>query len=163
EGAQQQQAWQQQLERLRYQAHLAERQFQRADPDNRLVTAELERRWEAALRELKAAEGAWQRLAGGGGTEGLDAATRPGFAAQAGQIGRLWREQALTPARQKALLRCLIDKVVVRRAGGDAAEVRLVWRGGETSTLAVAVPAATWASLSRLGEIEAAIGRLAGA
>lgn len=39
-------ARQQQLERLRYQA----------DPDNRLVTAELERRWEEVLRELRRAE-----------------------------------------------------------------------------------------------------------
>ena len=36
-------ARQQQLERLRYQARLAERQYQKADPDNRLVAAELER------------------------------------------------------------------------------------------------------------------------
>ena len=36
-------ARQQQIERLRYQARLAERQFNQADPDNRLVTAELER------------------------------------------------------------------------------------------------------------------------
>ena len=49
-------AHQQQLERLRYQAALAERQFNQVDPDNRLVAAELERRWEQALRELKQAE-----------------------------------------------------------------------------------------------------------
>ena len=35
----------QQVERLRHAAHLADRQFRRSDPDNRLVTAELERRW----------------------------------------------------------------------------------------------------------------------
>ena len=33
-----------QIERLRYQARLAERQFTRTDPENRLVAAELERR-----------------------------------------------------------------------------------------------------------------------
>lgn len=49
-------AEEQQIERLRYQAALAERQFNRADPDNRLVTGELERRWEAALLELRRAE-----------------------------------------------------------------------------------------------------------
>ena len=54
-------ARQQQIERLRYQARLAERQFNQADPDNRLVTAELERRWEAALRELQQAEETFQR------------------------------------------------------------------------------------------------------
>ena len=36
-------ARQQQLERLSYQAELARRRFERADPDNRLVAAELER------------------------------------------------------------------------------------------------------------------------
>ena len=43
----------QQVERLRYQALLAERQYNRVDPDNRLIAAELERRWETALRELR--------------------------------------------------------------------------------------------------------------
>jgi hypothetical protein len=41
-------ARQQQLERLRYQAALAQRPYQRCDPDNRLVAAALEARWEAA-------------------------------------------------------------------------------------------------------------------
>src|SRR5215468_7090288 len=50
------QAQRQQIERLRYQAHLAERQYNQTDPDNRLVAAELERRWEAALRDLQDAE-----------------------------------------------------------------------------------------------------------
>ena len=45
-----------QLERKRYAAALAERQFNKVDPDNRLVAAELERRWEAALNEVRAAE-----------------------------------------------------------------------------------------------------------
>ena len=48
-----QKARQQQLQRLHYEAQLAERHFHRADPDNRLVTAELERRWEQALRPWK--------------------------------------------------------------------------------------------------------------
>jgi hypothetical protein len=46
----------QQIERLRYEVRLAERQFNRVDPDNRLVASELERRWEASLLELRRAE-----------------------------------------------------------------------------------------------------------
>jgi DNA invertase Pin-like site-specific DNA recombinase len=49
----------QHLERLRYEATLAERQFLRVDPDNRLVAATLEARWNAALAELKRAEEAF--------------------------------------------------------------------------------------------------------
>jgi hypothetical protein len=46
----------QQLQRLRYQARLAERQYQAFDPDNRLVAGELERHWKQSLRELRHAE-----------------------------------------------------------------------------------------------------------
>lgn len=49
-----------QLERLRYEAALAERQFRRVDPDNRLVAAELERRWEEALRTFRRTEQDWR-------------------------------------------------------------------------------------------------------
>jgi len=51
----------QQIERLRYQVALCERQFNRVDPDNRLVAAELEQRWENSLRELKLAEAAYAK------------------------------------------------------------------------------------------------------
>ncbi len=50
------QAQELQLKRLRYEADLAQRQYNQVDPDNRLVAAELERRWEAALVALKQAE-----------------------------------------------------------------------------------------------------------
>src|SRR3954452_19597961 len=53
----------QQIERLRYEARLAERQFNHVDPDNRLVAAELERRWETALCALRRAEEALARRA----------------------------------------------------------------------------------------------------
>src|SRR6266496_4318117 len=49
-------AHQQHIERLRYEATIAGRQFNRVDPDNRLVAAELEKRWEGALADLKSAE-----------------------------------------------------------------------------------------------------------
>ena len=54
----------QQIERLRYQALLAERQFSKVDPDNRNVAGELEHRWELALRELRQAEEALLRHIG---------------------------------------------------------------------------------------------------
>ena len=50
------QAQAQQVERLRYQAALAQRQYNQVDPDNRLVAAELERRWETALTGIQQAE-----------------------------------------------------------------------------------------------------------
>src|SRR3954466_3860281 len=46
----------QQVERLRYRATMAERQYDQVDPDNRLVAAELERGWKETLRDLRQAE-----------------------------------------------------------------------------------------------------------
>ena len=44
--------WRQQLERARYEAAKAERQYRAVEPENRLVARTLEGRWEEALREL---------------------------------------------------------------------------------------------------------------
>jgi DNA invertase Pin-like site-specific DNA recombinase len=50
------QAQERELQRLRYEVQLARRQYDRVDPDNRLVASELERRWNAALKALQEAE-----------------------------------------------------------------------------------------------------------
>lgn len=47
-------AWSLELEQARYEAHLASRRYEAVDPDNRLVAAELEARWNAALLRLSA-------------------------------------------------------------------------------------------------------------
>ena len=162
EEEQVQQARQQQLERLRYQARLAERQFHQADPDNRLVTAELERRWEAALRELKDAEEscrcqAQQPLA----TEGLSPEDRDAFLQAGHKVPELWRQDLLAPQQQKAFLRCLVDKVVVHRSAPDMLQVRIVWRGGATTTAALPVTVGSLARLSSAPKMEKDILELA--
>ena len=45
--------WKQQLERLEFESQRAERQYQAVEPENRLVARELEKRWEAVLKEEK--------------------------------------------------------------------------------------------------------------
>ena len=127
----------QQVERLRYQASLAERQFSRVDPDNRLVAAELERRWEAALVELRHAEAALAQR--DGETNDADpAALDPVLRAQALALGKrlpaLWADPGVSREHRKALLRCLIDKVALRRTARDVASVRVVWRGARSAS-----------------------------
>jgi DNA invertase Pin-like site-specific DNA recombinase len=160
--AQLRQAQQQQLERLRYQTRLAERQYQQADPDNRLVAAELERRWETALRDLQDAEERLQREQQPPcGPERLCAEERRAFL-QAGQkIPELWRQGRLTPQQQKAFLRCLIDKVVVHRSAPDTIQVRIVWRGGDTTSAALPVPVGSLTRLSSAAALQKEILKLA--
>jgi hypothetical protein len=134
-------AHRQQLERLRYEAVLCERQFRRVDPDNRLVTAELERRWEAALRELTTAEAAYaQRVRGTDTTQDiLSPELRAAFLDVGRTLPDLWPTEVLSQPQRKALRRCLLDKVVVLRSPRDEVQTRIGWKGGATTTLAVPV------------------------
>jgi hypothetical protein len=153
----------QQLERLRYQARLAERQFNQADPDNRLVAAELERRWEAALRELKDAEAALQHdQQPPRAPEALRPEEREAFLRAGQKIPELWRQELLSPQQKKAFLRCLVDKVVVHRSAPDTLQVRIVWRGGDTTAAAVPVMVGSLARLSASPEMEKEIIKRAG-
>ena len=140
------------LERLRYQAALAERQFNRVDPDNRLVAAELEARWEAALAALKQAE-----VAQPPSTDvlpALPADLQAAFSNIGQHLPRLWPGDLLTRPQKKALLRCLIDKVVIQRVGRDRVETRIVWKGGETTTTALPIPVGSLADLPGATEME---------
>jgi DNA invertase Pin-like site-specific DNA recombinase len=155
-------ARQQQLERLRYQAALAERQYQKADPDNRLVTAELEKRWETALQELKRAEEEWRRFqVGQQEAVAIDPALRAAFADVARGVPELWRQGLLAPQHKKALLRCLIDKVVIHRSAQDTIRARVVWRGGAVTEMQVPIAVAAVARLSCGAELEQAALELA--
>lgn len=152
----------QQLERLRYQARLAERQYQKADPDNRLVAAELERRWEMALRELKEAEETWEREQHEQATLGqLDLETRRALTEVGERIPQWWRADRFSQEQKKALLRSLIDKVVVHRTAPDTVHCRVVWRGGETTDAELAVTVGAWSRLSGGREMEQTILELA--
>jgi len=134
-------AYHQHLERLGYEVTLAQRPFLRVDPDNRLVAAELEKRWNDALAELKRAEDALVHH---------DEPSRPcialsqelqtAFKAIGQSLPTLWRQGLLSQQQKKALLRCLIDKVVLSRPKPECVQARIVWRGGETTTLQIPVP-----------------------
>jgi DNA invertase Pin-like site-specific DNA recombinase len=156
------QAQQQQIERLRYQANLAERQFNRVDPDNRLVASELEARWETALRELRQAEAtasqAQQALA-------VPLVLSPELKAAFSDIGeslpQIWEQNLLSPEQKKSFLRCLIEKIALHRVTPDQLQARIIWAGGQTTTLSIPMLVASFAALSASKEMETQIIELA--
>jgi DNA invertase Pin-like site-specific DNA recombinase len=157
-------AEEQQVERLRYQTSLAERQFNRVDPDNRLVAGELERRWEAALTELRRAEAALaKRTAQEHVAEPtkLDPQLRTRALAVGQRLPAIWADPDVSREHRKALLRCLIDKVILRRIRRDATSVRIVWRGGAVSEMEVGLPVNALAVLPRGAEMETRVLELA--
>ena len=144
-----------QLERKRYAAALAERQFNRVDPDNRLVAGELERRWEAALNEVRLAE---EELARQSAPQPLAQMTigktlNSKIVVLAGRLPQIWADPATTAGQRKALLRCLVEKVVLDRGERDIARVRIVWRGGAVSELDVKMKVNALTRLTRGAEM----------
>lgn len=129
------------VERLRYEAAYCERQFRHVDPEHRHVAAELEHAWELALQTLKQAEAAETQRAQASTppAQALPPALQAAFREIGQKLPALWPHDVLSQAQRKALLRCLIDKVVIQRARRDQIPTRIVWRGGETTTFDVPI------------------------
>jgi DNA invertase Pin-like site-specific DNA recombinase len=146
-------ARQHRLEHLRYEAELARRQFHRVDPDNRLVASELEHRWEESLQALKEAE-AKINQSEPSKLPDLPPDLKVSFQDIGQHLPSLWVEGHISQAHKKALLRCLIDKAVIHRSAKDTVEVRIIWKGGDTTTLYVPVTVGNFRFLSNADEME---------
>ena len=125
-------AQERQLQRLRYEVSRARRQYDQSDPENRLVTLELERRWESALQALAQAEHRYEldeKQMQAEAQRRIPLELRTQFASLGQALPELWPKLPL--GTRKAMLRCLIDKVVLKRLRPrERLLVRIVWRGG---------------------------------
>ena len=107
------------------------------------------------MRDLRQAEDALSRhRAERAAPETLSDGDRERFLTLGPRLPALWEEPGMTRERKKALLRSLIDKVVLRRAATDRISIRIVWRGGAVSELEVAVAVYTHRVLPRGAEME---------
>ena len=120
--------WQEQLKRAQYEAHLAQRQYDAVDPDNRLVAAELERRWEARLLQLRQTEEDYDRFQQTPLPERVPPEWRDLFREASRRLPELW--PSLSNAQKKELLRSLIQQVIIRRPAPDQLQIRIVWISG---------------------------------
>lgn len=149
-------ALRQQVQRLRYRSQLADRQFQKSDPDNRLVTAELERRWEQSLRELQTAETTLAETESSSPCWAIPADLLESLKDIGRQLPDLWQQNLFSTSRKKALLRSLIEKVVLHRDREQADHIvtRVVWKGGAITESCVPVPVGNIAQLTNAKQME---------
>ena len=155
--------WRQRIERARYAADRARRQYQLAEPENRLVVRQLEKQWEAALAEASRLETDYQRF-----TEQqpktLTTAERAAIAALASDLPRVWNAPTTTMADRKELLRILIEKITVAVAGtSELVDVTITWAGGHQTTGQAVRPVARLDQLSYYPALLARVTELAAA
>lgn len=128
------------VERARFEAERARRQFDAVEPEDRLVARSLERDWEQRLVVVRQAEAdlACQRCRR---PATLTAEEVAWLSSAGADLHAIFEAPTTTARERKQLLRALICEVVitVERPAGRA-ECRIVWEGGATTGFTVALP-----------------------
>lgn len=124
------------LQQAEYDASLAERRYAACDPENRLIAAQLEKHWEAALRRVEACR---SRLVAVDTPD--PAMPMPDFAGLAADLAAAWSAPGVTTRSRQHLIRTLVSDII---ADVDDATREVIltihWRGGQHSQLRVRKP-----------------------
>jgi excisionase family DNA binding protein len=124
------------LEAARYEARLAQRQFDAVDPDNRLVAGELERRWNERLATALHLELQLAALVDDTSCQ-LSVAERERLMDLGRDLSAAWNDQASSIEIKKRIVRTVIREIVVR-AENNQLQVLIHWHGGDHTALDVA-------------------------
>ena len=130
-----------QLEHARHEAELAQRRFLLVDPGNRLVAADLERRWNDALRTMASIEEECTRAASVQ-TPDLTAEEILRVRKLAEDFPAVWNDPRATSQERKRMVRLLIEDVTLLKT--DTIHVMVRYKGGVTTELRVPIPMCAW-------------------
>ena len=124
------------LERARYEADRAFRQFDGVDPENRQVAAELERRWNGRLVAVSEMEAALAGAQEADRTLRMSDAERAACRELGANLERAWCHERVSPVIRKRILRAALVEAL---AHVEDRRVRLVlhWHGGDHSEVCV--------------------------
>jgi DNA invertase Pin-like site-specific DNA recombinase len=126
-----------QLEQARYDARLAQRQYERVDPDNRLVASELERRWNEKLERVAQLEQAHAKAEAEAQWD-LTADERAAISSLSQDLPAIWAAPTTTNQDRKQLLRHAIECVQLDGVShAEKIEVQIRWRSGVITRLIV--------------------------
>ena len=123
------------LEQARYEAALARRKYDAVDPLNRLVAAELERRWNERLLAVQRLEEQLATLSREV-AEGFTEAERKQLLSLGTDLPCVWHHPNASVETRKRILRTVINEIVAC-VEGDQIHLKLHWHGGDHTALVV--------------------------
>jgi excisionase family DNA binding protein len=123
------------LEQARYEAAHARRQYDAVDPYNRLVAAELERRWNAALALVSERQSELDAL-DSRKPEVLGDIERSEMLRMGADLSQAWHHPNATSVTRKRIIRTVVREIVVR-VEDDQIKMMVHWQGGDHTALAV--------------------------
>lgn len=136
EQSDEQRAISMELEQARYEARLSARRYEGVDPDNRLVAAELEARWNASLGRVRELEARLEQAKKE--PTRATAVKREDLFALANDLPSVWNSDAADMRLKQRIVRLLIREIVADVDDG-ASEIVLVihWMGGRHTDLRI--------------------------
>ncbi|UEM07673.1 recombinase zinc beta ribbon domain-containing protein (plasmid) [Skermanella rosea] len=140
--------WAQRLERARYEVKRAFRQYDAVEPENRLVARTLERHWEAALAAEADLRAEYERFLAHQPAV-LSGEEQAEIRRLAADLPALWHAPTTTMADRQAVVRQILDRVVVGVEGhSETVTLECRWAGGHSTRTTLARPVARLEQLS---------------
>src|SRR5690348_15543319 len=134
------------LEQACYEAARAGRQYNTVEPENRIVAAELERRWNERLGEVERLEAHIRTAQEMQASLSIAASERAELMALADDLPRAWNHPGATAETRKRILRTVLEEIVVR-VGADHLQLKLHWAGRQSHCTGSAEDPSRWAPL----------------
>ena len=155
--------WKLRIEKIEYEARIAERRYKAVDPDNRVVARTLERDWEMALQEAEQVRQQYEQVQKEHRVT-LSKKDRERIRQLAQNLPVVWKSPTTKPADRKAMLRLGIEAISLTpvEVPERATRVKVQWQSGTVTELMVQRPSRHYrsrtpkAAAKRLGELAAA-------
>ena len=123
------------LEQARFEAARAQRQYDAADPENRLVAGELERRWNERLASMRMLEDQLAQITAQP-VGFIGAEDRERLLTLGADLTLAWNSPSVSIETRKKIFRLLICEIVVD-AVEDRLDLIIHWQGGDHTRLQV--------------------------
>jgi hypothetical protein len=137
EYRQQRQRLSEALQQREYDAERAKRQYDRVEPENRLVAAELEQRWNEALSQVAAARVRLEDFQKCKAPPLSETETRRLMSLGA-RLETVWNAKETDVRLKKQIVRLLVEEMIVQPgASRDTVDVWIHWKGGHHTPLTV--------------------------
>ena len=130
-----------QLEQLEFEAGRAFEQYDEADPRNRLVAAELERRWNAKLEEIEKARRQIEEL--DSTRRRLSDDDRARLIAMGRRFEQVWHSEHCTPEIKKKIFRTAVEEIIVKSDSEEnVLQFTIHWKGDAHTRIEMERPTA---------------------
>lgn len=147
------QQWLLKIERAKYQATRAQRQYDSIDPENRLVARNLEKNWEEKLRELKKIEQEYENWINQNSCT-MTTENQRQFLALGENLPKIWNASTTSSEDKKRIVRLVIKDVIMDRTRQkEKIWIQINWQTGAITQHWLNFPASQYSQMLQVNQL----------